>query len=63
MLGLIDIRDVKIDRKLPVKDRVKNMVRQLKNPYHFKHKDVTIHINFVGNDSLEEKIVQIYKNT
>ena len=62
-LPLVDIQNIYIDQKLPVKDRVTSMVRQLKNPYHFKHNNVVIHINFVGRDSLEEKIVEIYKNT
>jgi hypothetical protein len=62
-LPLVDIQDIKIDQSLPVKDRVKSMVQQLKNPYHFKHKSVTVHINYVGRDSLEDKIVEIYRNT
>lgn len=60
---LIDIRNVSIDTGLSVRDRVKSMVRQIKDPYHFRHKDVTVHINFIGQDSLEDRIVELYKNT
>ena len=60
---LIDIRDVVVDNNLPVRDRVKSMVRQIKDPYHFRHKDVTVHINFIGQDSLEDRIIEMYKNT
>jgi hypothetical protein len=60
---LIDIRNVSIDSGLPIRDRVKSMVRQIKDPYHFRHKDVTVHINFIGQDSLEDRIIELYKNT
>lgn len=61
--GLIDIRNVVVDMNLPVRDRVKSMVRQIKDPYHFRHKDVTVHINFIGQDNLEDRIIELYKNT
>lgn len=60
---LIDIRNVNVDIRLPVRDRVKSMVRQIKDPYHFRYKDVTVHINFIGQDSLEDRIIELYKNT
>ncbi len=60
---LIDIRCVSVDIRLPVRDRVKSMVRQIKDPYHFRHKDLTVHINFIGQDSLEDRIIELYKNT
>lgn len=31
--SLVDIRDVKIDRSLPVEERMKSYVEQIKNPY------------------------------
>ena len=61
-LPLVDIQDIKIDKNLPVKDRVKSMVRQLKNPYRFKYNNIIVHINYVGQDSLEDRIVEIYRN-
>jgi len=60
---LIDIRNVVVDINLPVRDRVKSMVRQIKDPHHFRHKDVVVHINFIGQDSLEDRIIELYKNT
>ena len=35
---LVDIRDVVIDKSLPLEDRVKSYVEQIKNPYCFKVK-------------------------
>lgn len=60
---LIDIRNVRIDSGLPIRDRVKSMVQQIKDPYHFRYKDLTVHINFIGQDSLEDRIIELYKNT
>ena len=60
---LIDIRNVIVDINLPVRDRVKSMMRQIKDPYHFRHKDVAVHINYIGHDSLEDRIIELYKNT
>ena len=33
---LVDIRDVKIDRSLPMEERVRSYVEQVKDPYHFR---------------------------
>ena len=33
---LVDIRDVVIDKSLPLEERVKSYVEQIKNPYCFK---------------------------
>ena len=60
---LIDIRNVIVDINLPVRDRVKSMVRQIEDPYHFRHKDVAVCINFISQDSLEDRIIELYKNT
>jgi len=34
--GLVDIRDVVIDRDLPKEERIKSYLQQIKNPYCFK---------------------------
>ena len=39
---LVDIRDVVIDRTLPVEERIKSYVQQIKNPYCFKVGDVKV---------------------
>lgn len=62
-LKLVDINNVKIDRELPVKQRTENLIKQLGDPYNFKHGNVIVHINFIGNSSLEDKVIEMYKNT
>ena len=39
---LVDIRDVVIDKSLPLEDRVKSYVEQIKDPYCFKVGDVVV---------------------
>lgn len=48
--SLVDIRDVKIDRSLPVEERMKSYVEQIKNPYMFK----------VGNTRCPRKLCKYY---
>ena len=62
-INLVDIQNVKIDKTLPVKERAKSLVNQLGDPYHFKHGDITVHINFTGKSNLEDKVIQLYRNT
>lgn len=44
--NLVDIRDVKIDRTLPMEERVKSYIEQVKNPYCFKVGDVKVHVSY-----------------
>lgn len=47
--GLVDIRNVGIDTSLSTEQRIKNLIKQIKNPYKFKYNDVIISLNFVGD--------------
>lgn len=60
--GLVDIRKVEIDTSLSKDQRIRSLIKQIKNPYKFKHNDVIISLKFVGDMTLEEKIVNIIKN-
>ena len=51
---LVDIAHVEIDRELPVKDRVLDYVRQIKNPYCYISHGVIVKISFAGKKTLEE---------
>lgn len=44
--SLVDIRDVKIDRSLPMEDRVKSYVQQVKNPYMFKVGNTVVRVSY-----------------
>ena len=47
---LVDIRDVVIDKSLPLEDRVTSYVEQIKNPYCFKVGDVVVRVSYAGRD-------------
>ena len=55
--GLKDIRNVEIDRTKPINERVLSLYKQISNPYHFKYKEVTVTIEYVGSVSIEEIIL------
>lgn len=57
---LVDIRDVVIDRSLPVEERIKSYVEQIKNPYCFKVGDVKVRVSYANKDqSLNESFVSM----
>ena len=47
---LVDIRDVVIDKSLPLEERVRSYVEQIKDPYCFKVGDVIVRVSYAGKD-------------
>jgi len=43
---LVDIRDVKIDRNLPIGQRFKQYLEQIKNPYMVRCGDMVVKMTF-----------------
>ena len=43
---LVQINDVRIDQSLPAAERIENYLSQIKNPYHFLHNGLTVHLSF-----------------
>lgn len=57
---LVDIRDVHVDPSLPKEERIREYVRQIKNPYCFKCGTFTIHARFAKEGpTLEDCLKQI----
>lgn len=48
---LVDIRDIKIDENLPKEERIKEYLRQVKNPYCFKVGDMVVKCSY-SNDGV-----------
>lgn len=46
--SLVDIRDVKIDRSLPVEERMRSYVEQIKNPYMFKYGNTIVRVSYAN---------------
>jgi hypothetical protein len=43
---LVQIKEVRIDQSLPIAERIENYLSQIKNPYHFLHNDIVVHLSF-----------------
>ncbi|MCI6995399.1 MAG: hypothetical protein MR936_01075 [Eubacterium sp.] len=57
---LVDICDVKIDRSLPLEERVRSFVEQIKNPYCFKCGNAVVKTSFLDTDVTLEECVESY---
>ena len=53
---LVDISTVKINMDLPVKERVEDFIRQIKNPYCYLDHGVVVKISFAGKSKLQDCI-------
>ncbi len=51
---LVDIDSVKINADLPVEARIKDYIRQVKNPYCYLSHGVVVKIGFKGKRTLED---------
>ena len=57
---LVDIQDVSVDLNLPKEERIREFIRQIKNPYCFKCGKFTVRAQFAPDGpSLEECLKQI----
>lgn len=61
--SLVDIRDVHIDESLPKKERMKEFVRQIRNPYCYRIGDMVVK-NVYSTDgiSLRERFEQYVRS-
>ena len=56
--SLRDIRDVEINAGLPKGERILDFIRQIGNPYCYRHCDYVVKISFTDTDvTLEERML------
>ena len=48
--ALVDIQNVKIDRSLPMEERIRSYVEQVKDPYHFRVGKVKVKVSYAKTD-------------
>jgi hypothetical protein len=59
---LVDISTVRIDPSLPQEQRIKDYIRQVKNPYCYLDNGVVVHISFADTDAtLEDQLLSYLK--
>ena len=54
---LVDLRSVAIDKSLPVPERMRSFVKQIKTPYLFKVDDITVKVEVSSGNSLEDSLL------
>ncbi len=53
--ALVDLRTVRINTGLPTEERIRSFIRQVKDPYHYKVGEVTVHVSYSpGGMTLDE---------
>lgn len=57
--NLVDLQNVTVDTGLPKEKRVKSFLLQT-SPYRFKVDDLVVNVNFVGDETLEEKFKKLF---
>lgn len=58
--SLVDIRDVRIDRTLPVEERMKSYVEQIKNPYMFKVGDTVVRVSYANtSETINDNFINL----
>ena len=63
--SLVDINDISVDKNLPKSERIKEYIRQIKNPYCFKCGDFVVKARYSNNglsieDCLQSIIILIF---
>lgn len=53
--ALIDLQNVIIDETLPKNERIESLLSQA-NPYKFAVDEITVNVNFIGTETLEQKL-------
>jgi len=54
---LVDITSIRLDGELPRKDRIRNFLEQIKNPYCYRVGKVVVKVSFADTDiTLEDRL-------
>ena len=60
---LRDIRDVKINTDLPKEERILDFIRQIGNPYCYRHGKYVVKISFTDTDvTLEQRMLSYLRS-
>lgn len=61
--ALKDIRDVHVNTELPKKERILDFIRQIGNPYCYRHGDYVVKVSFVDTDvTLEDRMLSYIRS-
>jgi len=61
--GLLDIRDVKVNTDLPKRERILDFIRQIGNPYCYRHGKYVVKVSFTDTDvTLEDRMLSYIRS-
>lgn len=61
--GLRDIRDVKVNIDLPKRERILDFIRQIGNPYCYRHGKYVVKVSFTDTDvTLEDRMLSYIRS-
>lgn len=61
--GLKDIRDAHVNTELPKKERILDFIRQIGNPYCYRHGDYVVKVSFADTDvTLEDRMLSYIRS-
>ena len=61
--GLRDIRDVKVNTDLPKRERILDFMRQIGNPYCYRHGKYVVKVSFTDTDvTLEDRMLSYIRS-
>ncbi len=60
---LRDIRDVKVNTNLPKRERILDFIRQIGNPYCYRHGKYVVKVSFTDTDvTLEDRMLSYLRS-
>ena len=61
--GLRDIREVKVNTDLPKRERILDFIRQIGNPYCYRHGKYVVKVSFTDTDvTLEDRLLSYIRS-
>ncbi len=61
--GLRDIREVKVNIDLPKRERILDFIRQIGNPYCYRHGKYVVKVSFTDTDvTLEDRMLSYIRS-
>ncbi len=61
--GLRDIRDVTVNTDLPKRERILDFIRQIGNPYCYRHGKYVVKVSFTDTDvTLEDRMLSYIRS-
>jgi len=61
LAALVDIRDVQTKRELSKDERIRDFIRQIRNPYCFRVGKVAVKVSFAENGAtLEDRLESLF---